>query len=58
MLMFSLSHLFNELLAERATGSKVLVLQCHVLFGLGVKGGIFNQAVYKEPNVVLDLEKK
>lgn len=52
-----LSHLFDELLAERTSGSKVLLLQCHVLFGLRVKGGIFNQAVYKQPNVVLDLEK-
>lgn len=52
------SNLFNELLAQRTTGSKVLLLQRHVLFGLRVKGGIFNQAVYKQPNVVLDLWKK
>lgn len=57
MLMLS-RHLLNELIAERTVGSKALLLQRHVLFGLRVKGGIFNQAVYKQPNVVLHLEKK
>lgn len=58
MLFVFLTHLFNKLLTERTSGSKVLLLQRHVLFGLRVKGGIFNQAVYKQPNVVLDLEMK
>lgn len=57
MLMFS-RHLFNELFAERTTGPKALLLQCHVLLGLRVKGGILNKAVHKQPDVVLHLEKK
>lgn len=57
MVMLS-RHLFNELVAERTTGSKALLLQRHVLLGLRVKGGVLNQAVHKQPNVVLHLYKK
>ena len=35
---------------------KALLLQSHVLFGLRVKGGVLNQAVDKEPHVVLHLD--
>lgn len=51
-------HLFNELVTERTSGPKGLLLQCHVLFGLRVKGGVFNQAIYKQPHVVLHLERE
>lgn len=49
-------HLFNELGAERTSGPKALLLQCHVLFGLRVKGGVLNQAIDKQPQVVLHLD--
>lgn len=49
-------HLFNELVAERTSGSKALMLQCHVLFGLRIKGGVLNQAIDKQPQVVLHLD--
>lgn len=49
-------HLFDELVAERTSGPKVLLLQCHVLFGLRVKGGVLNQTVDKHPHVVLHLD--
>lgn len=51
-------HLFNELVTEWTSGSKALLLQRHVLFGLRVKGGVFNQAIYKQPHVVLHLERE
>lgn len=49
-------HLFNEVCTERTDGSKGLLLQCHVLFGLRVKGGVLNQAIDKQPYVVLHLD--
>lgn len=54
--MPAMLYLFNELLAERARGAKVLVLQSHVLFGLRVKRGVLDQAVDKQPHVVFHLE--
>lgn len=49
-------HLFNELVAEGTSGAEALLLQSHVLFGLGIKGGVFDQAVDKQPHVVLHLQ--
>lgn len=49
-------HLFNKLVTERTSGPKAFLLQCHILFGLRVKGGILNQAIYKKPHVVFHLE--
>lgn len=49
-------YLFNELVAERTSGPKALLLQCHVLFSLRVKGWVLNQAIYKQPHVVLHLK--
>lgn len=48
-------HLFDELVTKRTRGAKVLLLKCHVLFSLRVKGRVLNQAVDKQPNMVLDL---
>lgn len=49
-------YLFNKLVTERTSGPKAFRLQRHVLFGLRVKGGILNQAIYKKPHVVFHLE--
>lgn len=51
-------HLFNKFVTERTSGPKASLLQRHVLFGLRVKGGILNQAIYKKPHVVFHLEIK
>lgn len=48
--------LFNELLAEGTGGAEALLLQRHVLFGLRVEAGVLDQAVHKQPHVVLHLE--
>ena len=45
----------DELLAETTCGAKVLDLHGHVLLGLGVKGGILNQTVDKNPDMVFDV---
>ena len=50
-------HLFDELLAEGAGGSKGLSLERHVLLGLGVEGGVLHEAVDKHPQVALDVER-
>ncbi len=49
-------YLFNELVTERTSGPEALLLKRHVLFGLRVKGGVLNQAVDKQPYVVLHLD--
>ncbi len=56
MAVFLHWHLFNELVTERTSGPKALLLQCHVFFGLRVKGGVLNQAIDKQPHVVLHLD--
>lgn len=56
--LFLNRHLFDELVAERTSGPEALLLQRHVLFGLRVKRGVFNQAVYKHPHVVLHLQRQ
>lgn len=49
-------NLFIELVSEGTSGAKALLLQCHILFRLRVKGGVLDQAVDKQPHVVLHLE--
>lgn len=51
-------HLFNELVTQGTFGAKALLLQSHILFGLRVEGGVFNQAVDKQPHMVLHLNGK
>lgn len=51
-------HLFNELLTQGTLGAKALLLQSHILFGLRVEGGVFNQTVDKQPHMVLHLNGK
>ena len=49
-------YLFDELLREGAGGAKGLDLESHSLLGLGVKGGVLDEAVDKHPQVALDVE--
>lgn len=49
--------LFDELLAECTGGAEALLLQRHVLLGLRVKAGVLDQAVHKQPHVVLHLKQ-
>lgn len=51
-------YLFDKLVTERTSRPKALRLQSHVLFGLRVKSGILNQAIYKQPHVVFHLEEQ
>lgn len=46
----------DEFVWQRALGTKAFCLECHILLGLGVKGGVLNQRVHKHPDVVLHLE--
>lgn len=48
-------YLFDELVAEGTSGAEALLLQRHVLFGLRVERGVLDQAVDKQPHVVLHL---
>lgn len=48
-------YLFDKLVTEGAGGTEALLLQGHVLLGLGVEGRVLNQAVDKNPHVVLHL---
>ena len=49
-------YLFEELVAKGAGGTKALLLQGHVLLGLRVEGGVLDQTVDKQPQVVLHLD--
>ena len=49
------SDLLDELITEGTGGTKALLLQSHVLFGLRVKARVLNQTVHKQPDVVLHL---
>lgn len=51
-------YLFDKLVTERTSRPKAFLLQSHVLFGLRVKSGILNQAIYKQPHVVFHLEEE
>lgn len=48
-------YLFDKLVTEGAGGTEALLLQGHVLLGLGVEGRVLDQAVDKNPHVVLHL---
>lgn len=50
------SYLLDELLTQCAGRSEVLLLQGHVFFGLRVEAGVLDQAVHKQPHVVLHLK--
>ena len=49
-------YLLDELVAEGAGGAEALLLQGHVLLGLRVEGGVLDQTVDKQPQVVLHLD--
>jgi len=49
-------HLLDELVTERTSGPKALLLQRHVLFGLRVEGRVLDQAIDKQTQVVLHLD--
>jgi len=51
----ALDGLLAELVRQLALGAEALRLQRHVLLGLRVEGGVLDQAVDKQPHVVLDL---
>lgn len=48
----------DELVWQKALGPKALGLESHVLLGLGVERGVFDQRVHKHPDVVLHLKYK
>ena len=48
----------DKLFTQLALGAKGLGLLSHVLFGLGVKGWILNQAVHKNPQMVSHLHTR
>ena len=49
-------YLLEELVAEGAGGAEALLLQRHVLLGLRVEGGVLDQTVHEQPQVVLHLD--
>lgn len=48
----------DELVRQNALGPEALGLECHVLLGLGVEGGVLDQRVHKHPDVVLHLQHR
>ena len=54
----SFPHLCDKLFTQLALGPKGLGLLGHVLFGLGVKCGVLDEAVHKHPQMISHLWKQ